>query len=62
MLKTKTPTSTNGNGNGNGRLPKASDFKLPKRLDAKTRRLIETTEAVLEGFRQVREKEQVSAK
>lgn len=29
-------------------IPRASDYKLPKRLDAKTRRLIETTEAVME--------------
>jgi hypothetical protein len=43
-------------------IPRASDYKLPKKLDAKTKRLIETTEAILEGFRKAREKEQVSEK
>lgn len=60
MLKSKT-TST-ANGNGNDRLPKASDFKLPKRLDAKTKRLIETSEAVMEELRKAREKRENAAK
>ena len=52
MLKTKTTSTAT---NENGRLPKASDFKLPKKLDALTKRRIATSEAVLEGFRKARE-------
>lgn len=64
MLKPKATSTpaTNGNGDGTKRLPKASDFKLPKKLDKKTIRLIETTEVILEGFRKAREKEQTSEK
>ena len=55
MLKTKTRSTA---ANGNGRLPKASDFKLPKRLDAKTKRLIETSEAVSKSLREAYKNEQ----
>ena len=55
MLKPKSTTNlTNGNGNAQ-RLPKASDFKLPKKLDAKTKRLIETGRAVMDALQKVRE-------
>lgn len=55
MLKSKTATnSTNGNGNAN-RLPKASDFKLPKKLDAKTKRFIATGRAVMDALAKERE-------
>jgi hypothetical protein len=57
MLKPKSTTiSTNGNGNAQ-RMPKASDFKLPKRLSAAAKRRIETTQVILEAFRKVREGE-----
>ena len=52
MLKTKTPST---NGNGIGRLPKSSDYELPKKLDALAKRRIETSQAILEGFRKARE-------
>ena len=55
MLKTKAIST-----NGNGRLPKASDFKLPKRLDAKTKQLIETSEAVSKSLREAYKNEQKS--
>ena len=52
MLKADTKSN---NTNGNERLPRSSDYKLPKKLDALTKRRIETSEAVLEGFRKARE-------
>ncbi|MBL8180762.1 MAG: hypothetical protein JNL64_04025 [Blastocatellia bacterium] len=57
MLKTQA-TSTNGN--GNGRLPKASDFKLPKRLTKLDRELIETSVAVSKSLREAYKNEQKS--
>lgn len=36
-------------------IPRASDFKLPKRLSKIARERIETSQAVLEGFRKARE-------
>jgi len=58
MLKTKTSSTKNGNGNGiPQRMPKASDFKLPKKLSAAAKRRIETSRVVLEAFRKVREGE-----
>lgn len=56
MLKAKTTSTTNGNGTAQ-RMPKASDFKLPKRLSAAAKRRIETTQVILEAFRKVREGE-----
>ena len=53
MLKTAKKITAS---NGNQPLPKASDFKLPKRLDAKTKKLIETGRAVMEELRIAREK------
>ena len=41
--------------NGNERLPRSSDYKLPEKLDALAKRRIETSEAILEGFRKARE-------
>ena len=32
-----------------------SDYKLPKKLDALAKRRIETSQAILEGFRKARE-------
>jgi len=61
MLKPKsTTTSTNGNGNA-PRLPKASDFKLPKKLDEKTRRVIETGRAVMDELKRIRENGQTKS-
>jgi hypothetical protein len=36
-------------------IPRASDYKLPKRLSKLDKELIETSQAVLEGFRKARE-------
>ncbi len=44
------------------RLPKASDFKLPKKLDKLAIRRIETGKAIMEGFRHARENGQNSEK
>ncbi len=61
MLKTKTTSTTNGNGNGTAqRLPKASDFKLPKRLTKLERELIETSVAVTKSLREAYKNEQKS--
>ena len=43
-------------------IPRASDYKLPKKLDAKTKRLIETSEAVMEELRKAREKRKIAEK
>lgn len=55
---TNTRSTKNGNSpNGTARLPKASDYKLPKKLTAQQKRRIETSRAILEEFRKVREGE-----
>ena len=54
----KQPKATSAsNGYDSSRLPKASDFKLPKKLSAAAKRRIETSRVILEGFRKVREGE-----
>lgn len=60
MLKPKSTTnSTNGNGNA-PRMPKASDYKLPKRLTKLDRELIETSVAVSKSLREAYKNEQKS--
>jgi hypothetical protein len=56
MQKTKTKSAT-AETNGHHRLPKASDYKMPKRLTSQQKRLIETSEVIFEGFRKAREKQ-----
>ena len=41
-------------------IPRSSDYKLPKKLDALAKRRIETSRAILEEFRKVRERESES--
>ena len=43
-------------------VPRASDYKLPKKLSKSQKERIETTRAILEEFRKVRERESKSEK
>ena len=57
MLKVEPKSNTSTE---NGRLPRESDFKLPKKLDELTKRRIETGQAVLKGLREAYKNEQKS--
>jgi hypothetical protein len=60
MLKPKS-TTTSPNGNGNApRLPKASDFKLPKKMTKLEKELIETSVAISRSLRAAYKNEQKS--
>lgn len=54
VISTKPKTSKNGaSQNGDIRLPRASDYKIPKRLSKADKEFIELSQAVLAHVRKV---------